>query len=367
VFNPLNLLRKAPEKPETFIALDFGTTSTKAFIYSLRGKTQLLGRGRGTPQEAVEQAVGQAGIRPKQSVVAIGGENCWCLTTTMRYNRPNPQKEVEAKEVKRLNEQIFQTALMQATQQMSSFIADSTLDLQLIDSLPLFCKIDGKVVNEPSGQKGEVLEASISTAYSPREYLEWLAETLREMELNLWAVCSLMTILSRSLANNAPYDFNAIIIDVGGKITDIAVVFGGGIWGTRPLPLGGEDFTLALADALGISPEEAERKKIAYANRQLRDEVVLKIQKVLEPAVESWLMGVETALLDFEGVKTFPQRIILTGEGAHLEDLKNGLSNYPLMRELPFGSPPLIEVRTDVGPQNTKLVASDILGEGNED
>jgi cell division ATPase FtsA len=133
-----------------------------------------------------------------------------------------------------------------------------------------------------------------------------------------------MSVLVKALTNDEPRNFNAIILDIGGRVTDVAIVFGGGIWGTRPLPLGGENFDLSF-----------------------------------------WLSGVETALSDFEGVKSFPNRIILGGGGAQIEGLKEGLLDYPLMRTLPFVSQPVVEVRTDVGPQSMKLVGQEIVG-GND-
>lgn len=351
MLNPLRLFKKTSQKPEHFIALYFGTTSTKAFIFSLDDQIQLLGQGQGTATEAIEQASAQAGFRPTQAVVGIGGENCWCLTTTVRFNRPEPEKEVAPKEIEKLKEQIFRTALMQATPQMAEFLGDPELTLQLIDSETLLQK---------SGDG--VLESSIFTAHSPTLYLRELTANLKNLNLNLWAVCSLMSILVKTLANDNLSGFNAIIMDVGGKVTDIAVVFGGGIWGTRPLSLGGETFTRALSQTLKLDYKEAEEKKVVYAGHQLRDEEVPNLKDALQPALELWLIGVETALQNFEGVKTFPNRIILTGGGARLDDLKEGLAAYPLMRSLPFASPPLVEVRTDVGPQNMKLVAREILG-----
>jgi len=356
MWNPLSILKKSPKNPDNFVALDFGSTSTKAFIFSLDGQIQLLGQGKGTPAEAVEQASTQAGIRPEQAVVGIGGENCWCLTTTVRLNRPNPEKQIEPKEIEKLNEQTFKTALMQATPQMSQFLGEPELNLQLIDSNVLFYKIDGQVITEPVGQKGKNLESSIFTAYSPDIYLGNLSEALKELNLNLWAVSSLMSLFVKALAADGPKDHNEIILDIGGKVTDVAVVFGGGIWGTRPLSLGGECFTQAVS---------SEEKKIAYAAHQLRDEEVPEMVERLQPALDLWLAGVEAALSDFEGIKTFPQRIVLMGGGANLPGLKEGLTAYPLMRGLPFASPPTVEVRADIGPQNMKLIAEDILGGSN--
>lgn len=354
MFNPRNLFKKTSKKPDSFIALDFGTTSTKALIFSLNEPVQLLGQGQGTPAEALEQAATQAGVKPTRAVVGLGGENVWCLTTTVRFNRPSPETEISSKEVEKLNEQVFRTALMQATPQMSQFLGDPELDLQLIDSDILFYKIDGQIIDSALGQKGKVLECSIFTGYTPTAHLRWLTETLKSLDLNLWAVSSLLSIFVKTLAGNSPLDYNAIVIDIGGKVTDIAVVFGGGIWGSRPLSLGGECFTKAISN---------EEKKIAYATHQLRDEEAQNIKEALKPALELWLAGVETALSDFEGIKTFPNRIILTGDGARLEDVREKLSTYPLTRTLPFASPPVVEVRTDIGPKDMKLIAEDIGGE----
>jgi len=376
MFNPLNFFKKIPKQPENFIALDFGTTSTKAFIFSLPAgrqasneQVQLLGKGKGTPSEAVEQAADEAGLRPQQAVVALGGQNCWSLTTTIRLNRPHPEKEIRPDEIQKLNEQIFKTAQIKAAVQMPQFTGDLELIPQLIDSETLYYKLDGRVYSpgrSATGEGGQVLEASISTAYSPTAHLQQLSKTLKELNLDLWAVSSLMFILVKALANGRPKDFNALILDIGGEITDLAVVFGGGVWGSVPLPIGGETFTDALIKRLAFDKKEAKEEKIAYAKRQIREERSLKIEKALESVKDLWLSGVETALQNFEGIKTFPPRIILTGNGARLEQLKEHLSDYPLMKTLPFTSPPTVEVRTDIGPQDMRLVGEEIWRESNE-
>jgi len=318
MFNPLNLLKKTSKVPDNFIALDFGTASTKALIFSLDDQVQLLGQGQGAPAEAVAQAAIEAGVKPTQAVVGLGGENVWCLTTTVRLTRPNPETEIDSKEIEKLNEQVFKTALMQATPQMSQFLGDPELNLQLVDSAVLFYKVDGQIINSALGQEGKVLECSIFTCYSPTDQLGELAETLKGLNLNLWAVSSLMAIFVKALAGDSLSDFNAIVIDIGEKITDIAVVFGGGIWGTRPLSLGKE---------------------------------------TIERALELWLAGVEAALADFEGIKTFPNKIILIGY-----DAREPLSTYPLTRALPFASPPVVEINTDIGLKDMRLIAKDIRG-----
>lgn len=362
MMNPLSLFKKAQKvKPKSFVVLDFGTATTKAFIFSLDGEARLLGQGFGAAAEAVEQAAAEAGLRPQAAVVVISGPNAWCLTTTVRLTRLDPRRGVEPKEVEGLHQQIFRTALMQATQEISDVFGDPEETLKLSDSNTLFYKIDGQTVSDPLGREGKMLEASIFTTHTPGNYLEKLLPILKELNLELWAVCSLMSATVKALANDNPPDFNAIILDVGGRVTDVAVVFGGGIFGNRPLPLGGELFTAALSKALNLSLKDAEKIKIAYAGGQLKNEEATKIKEKLKDALELWFSGVELALSDFEGIKTLPERIILIGGGAKLKELRQSLSTYPLGRTLPFASPPSIEVRTDADPESIRLIAKDIL------
>lgn len=350
MLNPFNLLKKVPERPSSFVVIDPGAASTKAFVFSLDGEPRLSSQGRG---KTVKEAVSQAGFQGKSAVAALGGAAAWCLTTTIRHNRPDAAKPIDEEEIKNLSEKVLQAAEVQAAQQRGMFFGDPEWEPQLIDSYPLTCRVDGQPVSEPQGQLGRVLEWSFFTAHAPAAYLEKLAADWRSLGLGLWAVTSLPSLIVKHLAGENPQEFSAVVLDVGGQITETTVVFGGGVWGSRPLFLGGELFTEACG---------SEEKKIAYAQSRLGNEETFKLRQELKPALDLWLSGVETALSDFEGVKAFPEKIVLTGGGAKLPDLKEGLSSYPLRRALPFASTPVVEVVTfDAEPFS--LLAKEILGE----
>jgi cell division ATPase FtsA len=352
MLNPFNLLKKVPARPESFVVIDPGTICAKAFVFSLDGEPRLLGRGRGT---TVEEAVSQTGFAGKNAVAALSGAAAWCLTTTIRHHRLASSKPIGEEEVKNLSEKIFQAAEVQAAQQRGMFFGDFGWEPQLVDSYPLTYRIDGQPVSEPQGQTGRILEGSFFTAHAPAAFLEKLTAELKSLGLNLWAVTSLPSLIVKHLAGENPREFNAIVLDVGGQLTEVGVVIGGGVWGSRPLFLGGDLFTEVCG---------SEEKKIAYAQSRLGNEETFKLRQELKLALDLWHSGVEAALADFEGVKAFPEKIVLTGGGAKLPDLEESLSSYPLRKTLPFAAIPMVEAITfDAEPFS--LLAKEVLGGDN--
>lgn len=51
------------------------------------------------------------------------------------------------------------------------------------------------------------------------------------------------------------------MVDIGGNVTQVTIVKGGTVRFLRILPMGGDDFTAALATDLGVSPEQADQLK----------------------------------------------------------------------------------------------------------
>ena len=79
--------------------------------------------------------------------------------------------------------------------------------------------------------------------------------------------------MSRSvLGDDASSNFTAILADVGGGTTDIAVVNDGGVEGTKMFGIGGRSFTRTIASELDLSYDAAEKIKCNLENGKLRIE-----------------------------------------------------------------------------------------------
>jgi cell division protein FtsA len=132
-------------------------------------------------------------------------------------------------------------------------------------------------------------------------------------------------------------DAGAVFVDIGGGTTDVALVRGGGISGTKMLALGGRAFTRGLVERLGVSFAEAERAKLGAADDE-RPEVG---ETLLEDA-RTWRSGVELMIGDLAGGDLLPGRVLLCGGGADLPQIAAVLAEDGWWQRLPFSRRPTV-------------------------
>src|SRR5690606_16358115 len=120
-------------------------------------------------------------------------------------------------------------------------------------------------------------------------------------------------------------NFTAILTDVGGGTTDIAVVNDGGVEGTKMFGIGGRSFTRTIATDMNLTYEDAEKLKVNIDNDTIKDSVVEQIESAIDKTLDVWLNGVELALSEFDSVDHLPNRILLCGGGSSLRQLVDAL------------------------------------------
>jgi cell division protein FtsA len=125
-------------------------------------------------------------------------------------------------------------------------------------------------------------------------------------------------------------------VDVGGGTTDVALVRGGGISGTKMLALGGRAFTKGLVERLGLSFADAERAKLAVAAGPA------EVTDALRDDARIWRDGVELMIGDLAGGELLPGRVLLCGGGADLPQVREVLDEDGWWERLPFARRPRI-------------------------
>ena len=98
--------------------------------------------------------------------------------------------------------------------------------------------------------------------------------------------------VSRSvLGADANSSFTAILADVGGGTTDIAVVNDGGVEGTKMFGIGGRSFTKTISDELSISYSQAEKLKVNIDDKKIKASVKKEVAAAIDKTLEVWLSG----------------------------------------------------------------------------
>jgi len=172
-----------------------------------------------------------------------------------------------------------------------------------------------------------------------------LERTAQELDLDLLAVAAEPFAVARSVIGNNPnQNLSAILMDVGGGTTDIAVINDGGVQGTKMFGIGGRAYTRAIERELGVSFTQAEELKVGLSNHTAPQPKVPAIEGALTKTLDVWTSGVELALSEFTNkLDNLPNRLFLCGGGSSLDMLMDRLEGGDWYRELPFTRKPVVQ------------------------
>lgn len=362
-----DMIRKKPGTPkrELLVSIDIGTEYVKALIAEMRDdKLEIIGVGRkhqemsdmhsgaiadiaGVVQNceaALSEAEDQAGVQAKNVVIGMAGELVKGVTNTIRYRRPQPDKALDVTEMEFIIEKVQERAQVKAQAQIALETGNEDVDVKLVNSALVSIHIDGYKVSNPIGFQGRDVAVQIYTAFAPMVHIGALEKVADELALDLIAVAAEPFAVSRSvLGTDADSNFTAILADVGGGTTDIAVVNDGGVEGTQMFGIGGRSFTKTIAADMELSYPDAEKLKVNMDNKSIKPTVMNKLDKAIDKTLEVWLAGVGLALSEFDNVDHLPNRILLCGGGASLGKLVEALNTSDWYEDLPFTKRPSVQ------------------------
>lgn len=151
-------------------------------------------------------------------------------------------------------------ASSQARANLALELGNARLDVRLVNSALVGITIDGYQVTNPIGFKGRDVIIQLYTAFAPMIHIAALERTAKELDLDLLAVAAEPFAVARSvIGDNVNATMSAVLMDVGGGTTDIAVVNEGGVQGTKMFGIGGRAFTRSIERDLGTDYEHAEK------------------------------------------------------------------------------------------------------------
>jgi len=364
VFKKLQKMRKETASNDYIVALDIGTEYVKALVARLDGEElSIVGVGRAHQQisdmhsgaiadisgvvrnceDALADAEDQAGLRAKSVVIGIAGELVKGITNTIRYRRPQPDRPLDTSEMEFIIEKVQERAQNKAQKQIALETGNEDVEIKLVNSALVSIHIDGYKVSNPIGFQGHDVAVQIYTAFAPMVHIGALERVAEELSLELLAVAAEPFAVSRSvLGNDANSNFTAILADVGGGTTDIAVVDDGGVEGTKMFGIGGRSFTRTIASELNIPYDDAEKLKVNIESDKIKPNVAEDVNKAIDKSLDVWIAGVELALSEFDSADHLPNRILLCGGGSSLARLVDALQKQDWHKDLPFTKKPTV-------------------------
>ena len=365
VLEKIRSSQKSKSKTDNYIvALDIGTEFVKALVAEIKDDSlEIIGAGRRQQdiadmhsgaiadiggvvrncEQALAEAEDQAGFQAKRVVIGIAGELVKGVTNTIRYRRPQPNRPLDNAEMEFIINKVHERAQSKAQKQIALETGNEDVEVKLVNSALVSIHIDGYKVSNPIGFQGRDVAVQIYTAFAPMVHIGALERVADELSLELLAVAAEPFAVSRSvLGNDAGSNFTAILADVGGGTTDIAVVNDGGVEGTKMFGIGGRSFTRTIATDMDLSYKDAEKLKINIGHDQIKPAVKKQLEASIDKTLDVWVSGVELALSEFDSVDHLPNRILLCGGGASLDKLVDALNEEEWHKDLPFTRKPTV-------------------------
>lgn len=357
--------KRAPVETQYIVGLDIGTEYVKALIGKVvGGGIEIIGVGRRHQSlsdmqagaiadiarvvencdKALAQAEEQAGVSARSAVIGIAGELVKGMTTTVRVSRKDPERALDLPEVERIIKLVQERAQAKAKQQLTWELGGKDVDVRLVNSALVGIEIDGYKVTSPVGFQGRDVVVQLYTAFAPLIHIGALERTAQQLDLDLLAVAAEPFAVSRSvIGDDTSASMSAVLMDIGGGTTDIAVVNEGGVQGTKMFGIGGRAFTRSIERELGVEFEEAEELKVALSHHDGSRGKAASTLGALHKTLDVWMSGVELALGEFEKLDHLPHRVLLCGGGSSLDPLMEKLEETDWYTHLPFTRKPIVQ------------------------
>lgn len=348
---------------EILAGLDLGTARTTAIVAEPLedGRLRILGMGRAESggikkgvvvnlertiqgiEEAVEAAARQAEVEIGSVTVGIAGDHVKSINSRGVIAVRNPDGEITRGDVDRVIEAARAIALPG--------------DREIVHVLPQEFTVDDQGgIHDPVGMVGVRLETEVHVITGASTPIQNLLKCVRRAGLDVEDVVLSSVAAADAVLTQDEMELGAVLVDIGGGTTDVAVFADGGLKHTAVLGVGGSNVTNDIAIGLRTPLSSAEGIKRHHASLlpgEEGDEVLLVpgvngrpersvsrgiLNSIVRPRME------EILALSYREVKKtdywdlLAAGLVLTGGGAQLRGtlgLAEHLFNLPAKLGVP--------------------------------
>ena len=284
-----------------------------------------LGNAITKAKSALEQDLG---LRLNSSYVGISGKSVYCVRYEDYVEINNQTGCVTENELRELHSRI-------------EMVVSSGGD-EIIERTPLrYCIDDHQEVKNPLGSFGRKLSATYLFVLVSRQQIDMVNRALYRAEIKTNGLCVSPTLLPRLLLSETEREEGAVIVDIGGDLTDISIVYGQKLWYFSSLPIGASSINNDLRDFLRIPVKDIDQLKRKYGSAiaervsekvtvpvktasQARKQILQRnIAEIIEERLKDIAGFVSRELKAAKCASKVPCGVVLTGGSAYLSNIED--------------------------------------------
>lgn len=236
------------------------------------------------------------------------------------------------------NKQVTQRDVEELKRRMQSVTLPDDKE-EIVSMEPLSYNVDGKVVEEPCGNYGRMLEATYNFVLCEKSIRDRLRDCLKRQGITVKEFVPNAMISHLGVATSEEIVDGAIIIDLGGGITDVTVLQGGKVRHAASIPIGADAINDDIR-SLSIPVKYVEDLKVGYGSAlaerseddiitfQAKYHSVVKsiLRRNLVTAIEARLMDiaelVQREIKEAKCGSRFMPAVLITGGGSRTLDIE---------------------------------------------
>lgn len=253
------------------VGLDVGTTKVTTIVAEVLSTKEINIIGEGTSssqgvkrgvvvdidsciksiERSVEKAERMSGVEIDKVYLGIGGEHISSSNSHGVIAISGGRGEVTKSDVERVQE--------------AARIIPLPSDRDIIHLIPRDYIIDGQNgIKNPVGMSGTRLEIDAHIVTGGVSFIQNLLKCVQRVGLVVSGMVLHPLASSEAVLSQDEKEIGAVLIDIGGGTTDIAIFLDGSIVWTKILPIGGSNIDKDIAYGLPTTLSEAERLKKEY-------------------------------------------------------------------------------------------------------
>lgn len=291
------------------------------------GQIHDIGLVAETVKKAVEELQSKLGVELKKVSIAAAGRflKTTCIKSDMNLDADS---EITSDIVKSLE----LTAIKKAENEINN---GSKGKLYCVGYSVKSYYLNGYLISNLSGHKGEEISAEVIATFLPRSVVDSLYSVMDKVGLEVVSLTlEPIAAMEAAVPSNLRL-LNIALIDIGAGTSDIAISSKNSIIAYGMVPLAGDEVTEAIAQAYLTDFNTAEKIKcqcmksemVSYTDvLGLENEIESsEIIKVISPVVDKISNEIASKIVELNGGKA-PNAIFMVGGGAHTPRMKECLS-----------------------------------------
>jgi len=186
---------------------------------------------------------------------------------------------------------------------------------RLLEKKNIKVYLNGYDTENPVGKKTKTLDLSLYLSMSPLSILSLIHTKIQSVfaidKIRFSSFLYASFVVFRDMISESK-DF--ICIDVGGEVTDIAIIKDDAIVDSVSFPLGKNALIRSLSKSLKVSPPDVLSLFALYSSGRCEDKIKNKIESALAKIQSEWLSHFQKGLMTMKGELEVPNAVFITAD-----------------------------------------------------